>query len=577
MRTHAFYLRPLSRLLIASTIAATFPAHAGDKEDIERLIAQNQELDAKIEQLRAQNKELDEKIRNLARKQEIDKEESKAAKFVEKHEKDGSVKPSGLGWVSADGRNEINLTGRVHFDSRIVSAGSFGDSLDRDAGAMADRFTVRRARFGVSGIFNKDIGYEVQLNGVGNSANLVDTAFANYKLKPELQLRLGRFNQPFALETQTSANNIDFMERSYVHQLAPFKQLGAMLHGESGMFTYAASGYQRDFDPQNNYTGLGPEVAARVTANIAKAFSQSDQFIFHVGAAGTTGRQTITPTTSSQNGSGIETRGVVLAFNDENGGLNNVYRNRIYGAPPCGTNTAGPTLVNGSYTCASATGPNLPSSEVAKISRSMAGLELAVASGPAKFQAESVQTHLSAGANANNSSDGNPYTTNMSGTAKANYAEFIYNLTGEDWSDAYKAGVFTGIKPNSPYNFTTGSGLGGWQLAVRYSTFDASDFGTVATGSTCPSGGGVSCSAVDGSIYGASSSGKQYQLQGSPKGNTVTLGLNWLLNPNARILFNYSQSNFDQSFLPVDIGTKTSLSKAGSKVDVVSVRTQFNF
>ena len=40
--------RPLSRLLIASAIAATFPAYANDATEIEKLKAQIEELDQKL-------------------------------------------------------------------------------------------------------------------------------------------------------------------------------------------------------------------------------------------------------------------------------------------------------------------------------------------------------------------------------------------------------------------------------------------------------------------------------------------------------------------------------------------------
>ena len=40
--------RPLSRLLIATAVAAAFPAHADDKAEIDKLKAQIQELDQKL-------------------------------------------------------------------------------------------------------------------------------------------------------------------------------------------------------------------------------------------------------------------------------------------------------------------------------------------------------------------------------------------------------------------------------------------------------------------------------------------------------------------------------------------------
>jgi hypothetical protein len=51
------------------------------------------------------------------------KEVQKAVEFTKKDEKNGSVRPSGFGFVSADGQNSINLIGQVHFDVRSLETG----------------------------------------------------------------------------------------------------------------------------------------------------------------------------------------------------------------------------------------------------------------------------------------------------------------------------------------------------------------------------------------------------------------------------------------------------------------------
>jgi phosphate-selective porin OprO and OprP len=64
---------------------------------------------------------------------------------------------------------------------------------------------------------------------------------------------LGKFKQPFGLEQLTSSNNIDFMERSYVDQLAPGKKIGAMAFGEPKPgFTYAGSVYAMNDTEQDS-------------------------------------------------------------------------------------------------------------------------------------------------------------------------------------------------------------------------------------------------------------------------------------------------------------------------------------
>jgi phosphate-selective porin OprO and OprP len=148
---------------------------------------------------------------------------------------------------------------------------SFNAIADRDSASVGDTFEVRRARIGVVGTINKDIGYEVVGNGVGGTTNWIDTAFINYGFNKKAQIRTGRFKQPFSLEEQTSSNNIDFMERSYGNQMVPGKRLGAMVHGApmTGL-TYGVSVYQDGFNEITNQSSIGSKQAARFTLNLAE-------------------------------------------------------------------------------------------------------------------------------------------------------------------------------------------------------------------------------------------------------------------------------------------------------------------
>ncbi len=172
----------------------------------------------------------------------------KAIDYVKKHEKDGSFKPSGNGWVSADGERSFNLTGLVHFDSRNIDNG-LSESNDKDSASGASNYEVRRARLGFNGSIAKDLDYEILTNLVGSNANLIHRAYINYGFNKNAQFRVGRFKQPFSLEEMTSANAVDFQERSYGNQLVASQRLGAMVFGEPKKgFTYALSSYQDGFN-----------------------------------------------------------------------------------------------------------------------------------------------------------------------------------------------------------------------------------------------------------------------------------------------------------------------------------------
>jgi len=88
------------------------------------------------------------------------------------------------------------------------------------------------------------------------------------------------------------------------------------------------------------------------------------------------------------------------------------------------------------------------------------------------------------------------------------YIQTSYFLTGEHRKYKPSAGSFSRVKPKE--NFSFGGGLGAWEVGLRYSGLDLDD----------------------GSISGG-------EL------DTITAGLNWHLNPNTRIMWNYVHADKD--------------------------------
>jgi len=93
------------------------------------------------------------------------------------------------------------------------------------------------------------------------------------------------------------------------------------------------------------------------------------------------------------------------------------------------------------------------------------------------------------------------------------------------------------------YGGVVGNGTGAWQLGLRMSDYNV----------------------TENSVTGVTSTG-------SKVGKTNTVALNWLLNSNARIMFNYSDTKFNTAFTPVDTTGNTI---SGERT--VSLRTQVNF
>jgi phosphate-selective porin OprO/OprP len=90
------------------------------------------------------------------------------------------------------------------------------------------------------------------------------------------------------------------------------------------------------------------------------------------------------------------------------------------------------------------------------------------------------------------------------------YVEVLYFLTGEHRAYDRKQGRFDRVIPHENFFWVRGEdgnihGRGAWQLAARYNYIDLKDDG------------------IDGSIV-----------------NDVTLGVNWFVNPNMKVQWNYS-------------------------------------
>ncbi|MBC8008066.1 MAG: hypothetical protein H7X76_08485 [Prolixibacteraceae bacterium] len=518
-------------LLFAGTVA---PAFADMETLLDKLREKGVLSEEEYQEMRTEARS-DRREQALRKAQETEKAEKTATTT-------GKVKGNGFGLESADGQSAINLTGRVHFDARDISQDSFEGSNDRDSASVGNSMEIRRARIGFNGYVYKDIGFEVVANTVGSSANLIDTAWLNLGFLKGAQLRLGRFKQPFGLEQLTSSNNIDFMERSYVDQLAPAKKIGAMLHGEpiAGL-TYAASIYQEAFDQVSDNDGT--QAAARVTANFA-TFAGWTNTVLHLGVAGVGGQYQVRPAVSTQTTSAASgtTRATIVGFRDENRGLQNIYRAQINGT------TLGTA---GQFAGAS-------DEIAADVDKDMQGLELALGFGPFKLQGEYAKTHFDASHPA-------AVTNTVNGDVEAQYVEAIWNITGEKWADAYRGGIFSSIKPNQNFNVGTFKGSGAWQLGVRLSAFDASD---ITVGNTTA------------------------RQQNNDEATTLTVGVNWLMNPNVRFMLNYSKTDFEGECFSgsgnttsttacvkaLDVSNPTVATQAPIDSEtVISLRAQVNF
>jgi phosphate-selective porin OprO/OprP len=291
--------------------------------------------------------------------------------------------------------------------------------------------------------------------------------------------------------------------------------------------------------------------------------------VLHVGVGYTGGDSQVTPVNSGDTTAqaSTTTRATIVAFRTEGRGLNNAYRAQI----------GGDTLItaNGS-TAASA---YLQSANNAvTINQKLRGIELADARGPFKFQMETFNSKYNATGTAQTlSATATSAATSMGVQVKTQYMELMYNITGESWADAYKGGAFGGIKPKSvfmkDYGGVVGNGTGAWQVGFRTSKY-TSDLDNTAT---CLGTAASPTCATTISGTGVTSS----RVQNAETATTNTYAVNWILNSNARVMFNYAETKFGQSVMILDGAFTQSTSALSSGVTdkerVFSVRTQINF
>ena len=272
--------RPLSRLLIASAIAATFPAHADNT--------------AEIEQLKAQIQELDQKLRILDRKQEIVNEDvaakQKAAAIVTASDK-------GFGIKSADGQFEYRLRGLVQFDYRNFDGTA-------PASTIYDGFLARRIRPTFEGtVFGKygfrftpefaESGDGSGTSGITQNKTRVIDAYLDTRFDPAYSFRFGKFKPFVGLERLQSGSDIKFIERSYVsNNILPNRDFGLSLYGEAvdKKLNYAVGYFNGVKDGGENFTTQDENQAKDFAARIfATPFAGTDSALsgLGIGIAGT--------------------------------------------------------------------------------------------------------------------------------------------------------------------------------------------------------------------------------------------------------------------------------------------------
>jgi len=226
--------------LAASLLLASVPfAHAADDTSTE------------IQALRDQIRQLDQAVKILERKQELkDQDIAAAAKDTPKVTYDGQ----GFRLSSGDGASFLHVGGLVQADSRWYFSQNKGITND-------DAFLIRRARIILDGQFNKNTTFLLVPDFGGTAPALFD-AYLTQVIAPEFQLKAGRFKAPVGLEQLQSDPSTFFVERSFVSQITPNRDIGFQLGGDlfDGRLSYAIGVFNGVPDGQNNGAVAGTVV-----------------------------------------------------------------------------------------------------------------------------------------------------------------------------------------------------------------------------------------------------------------------------------------------------------------------------
>ena len=455
-------------------------------------------------------------------------------------EKDGSFTLE-----SANGRNSIGLTGRMHLDYRNSDTEDVGTTSDRDTASLADQFELRRARIGIKGKFAKDFKYELVTNIPGTAT--VDVAYLDFAKYDQVQLRVGKFKQPFGLEELISSNNMTMMERSYLAQTAPSKKLGFQVMGTptTGM-TYAASVFQHN-DSERDISSDGKNsAAARATINFAEIMGNKEM-VMHLGLSGLESNYAVRSAQSSQSdktygGTTNNTQtATISSFRSAGRGLSNIFRGQVYGVP-CTTSE---------IACAS--------EFTTSVKQQAVGLEGIFASGPFKLMGEYSRGDYRGRGSYTASSNEVKYDT------ETYFLEAGYFITGEKYADSYKGGVFSSFKPKKEFDLDKGD-LGAIELAFRAEGFDVDDTTLSAAGA-----GRFQGILSTGNSGSTSSSTNNSGVKSGAK--TYTGGVRWILNPNLVVKANYAVTNFDSAFKPIDVANGIAIDQE----KLLMLRTQYMF
>lgn len=292
-------------------------------------------------------------------------------------------------------------------------------------GTADDGITFRTTRLWAKGQLSPDVGFQTELDFAQPGRPNFQNAYLELQnLWGSNVLRLGRWKQPFSLETQTSIRFLNFIERATLFSMVPFRRTGLGLLGKApdGRSTWGLSAFRAADDNFGNDTGEtgGFALAARGTHLFVD--SENGAELLHVGGA--------------------------YHYNDPVGD-----RVRFSTAPEfvLGSNTRGNTPAFVDTGSLVADHSDLWGAEVAWVHHALS------------IQGEYARAHVQ-------------QLLGLPDVAfPAGYVFVSYFLTGEHRQYSRTLGAFDRQSVHSPFESRRGGGAGAFELTARYSFIDLED------------------------------------------------------------------------------------------------------
>ncbi len=419
---------------------------------------------------------------------------------------------NGLELFSTNREFRIHIGGRLQYDTTAFTAGDGPNRNFNDGGLdprLAGGTNPRRGRLRVDGQMYENYEFLNEWEFVQesflftNQQNISDVADGPLPAPTEVWLgisklpwignvRIGNQNTLTGLEHITSDRFTNFMERSYLADAftMPFNNAyspGILIFNnalENDRMWWGIGAYKNNYDIYGfSNTAAANSLQGRVTGLLIDE-PELNRWM-HVGFC-TTYNQQANPILQ-KNSSGAVT---------QQGGLRYRVRGNLRNGPPGSFNSiyADTGILNGSYF-------------------TLMTAEYAANFGPLSMQAEwtchvvpKVRTALST----NGTYGQQPVNTVIDNLFyQGAYCEVMYALTGEGRAYNKRLAILDRYVPRSNFYLTEGrrgwiSSPGAWQIGARYDWVNLNDKG------------------LNGGML-----------------NGVTLGLNWILNPNVRAYFNY--------------------------------------